>query len=1096
MNSRKLSIPLIIVVCILIGGVWFFGRSIGIERIEPYRGILDCSNSTPDVVIGLSGEWDFYPGVLATPNQIEEGTYSDIRTTLPVPGSWFTPALSGEYEGIRLGSIGNSIGAGTYALIVKTQGMHGLNAISIPPIRSAYRMWVNGQLFAESGSPRESAGNERLDISPRYVVFRQDSDILNIVLQVSSFHAFAGGVWAGELVYGKYHPMWMRDSLGSAGRIMLMVLLFGIGIAHLGQYLSNKADKYNLAFSVFCFLFALRVPVSQGSMLARYVFEIPGIAWQRTEYLFFMLQPPVFLAYLSTIYPSELKPRWVGAISALFGVGAVYVWAIPGVYVPYALPVFGLLLLLTGAYAIPSLIRSSRLGRRHVGFIAGSAVVLMMGGLNDVLLQTGILQTYFVSNLVVFFYCLTQAVFLTRKNRESFDELKGLYDRLQRLQRQKEEFLTNTSHELRTPLHGIIGLAESLRESNQLSADQQSTVSLIISSGIRLTSLVNDVLDFSRLRSGQLKLLHKSVNLFQIVELVRSACTPLVAGRPISVKNQIHTRTHTVHGDETRIEQMLFNLLGFAIRNTKEGQITIDSEEDDKSITVSVCIPTGHPLDEQTRSLFTMDLRETNPLDGFESTNIGLMVCRILADAHGGEVRLHETDDSTVLALRLPILSGTESATDQDDAVLQLDAVENLQPLFEESRSDQKFVEVMVVDDDIVALQIMKNHLVSLRYSVIPLVDGESALSRIEKRKPDLVVLDVMLPRMSGFEVCSKIREKYTTTELPVILVTAKNQTADIMEGLTSGANDYLTKPIIPEEFITRVNTHLQLSKINTVYSRFVPTEFLESLGIDNIAELKLGDQVQKEMTILFVDIRAFTQLSERMTPQENFKFINSYLSRISPFIQKNNGFVDKYIGDAIMALFPRSPEDALNTALEMLGHIDVYNGHRANVGYPPIRIGIGIHTGNLIMGIIGDGTRMQGTVISDAVNLASRVQDVTKFYGANIVISQDTFVKLDNPTSYNFRFLGKVKVKGKMQIVSLFEIFDGDPEPLKTAKAQTKTDFEEAILIFSKREFAQARDLFRGVVNESPDDQAAAIFLDRCEKNILAEKRKFLTSM
>jgi two-component system, sensor histidine kinase ChiS len=1096
MNRRKLSIPLVIVVCILIGGVWFFGRSIGIERIEPYRGMVDCSNIAPDVVIGLSGEWDFYPGILATPSQITEGTYSDIRTTLPVPGSWFKPAFFEEYEGIRLGPIGNSTGVGTYALVVKTEGMHGLNAVSLPPIRSAYRMWIDGDLFAETGSPRASVSTERLDISPRFVVFRQDTDRINIVLQVSNFHAFAGGPWAGEPVYGKYRPMWVRDSLRSASRIMLMVLLFGIGIAHLGQYLSNKAVRYNVAFAVFCFLFALRVPVSQGSMLSRYLSDIPGIVWQRIEYMFFMVQPPAFLMYLSTIYPGELKPRWVALISALFGAGAVYVWVSPGDLVPYTLPVFGLLLLLTGAYVIISLVRSRQLGRRYVGFMIGSAAVLMAGGLNDVILQTGILQTYFVTNLVVFFYCLTQAMFLTKKNRESSDELRSLYDRLQRVQRQKEEFLTSTSHELRTPLHGIIGLAESLRESSRLNADQRSTVSLIISSGIRLSSLVNDVLDFSRLRTGQLQLHPKSVNIYQIVELVRSACEPLVAGRPISIKNQIRTRTHTVHGDETRIEQMLFNLLGFAIRMTDEGQISIHSEQDGDHVSIDVHIPPGHTLDEETKSSFNMDIDESNPLDGFESTNIGLLVCRILADAHGGEVRLLEAEDSTVLSLQLPLWTGEVSAADESDAVLQLDAVENLQPLFEESRSDQRLFEVMVVDDDIVALQIMKNHLVALRYSVIPLVDGESALSRIEKKKPDLVVLDVMLPRMSGFEVCSKIREKYSTTDLPVILVTAKNQTADIMEGLTSGASDYLTKPIIPEEFITRVNIHLQLAKINTVYSRFVPTEFLESLGIDNIAELKLGDQVQKEMTILFVDIRAFTQLSERMTPQENFKFINSYLSRISPFIQKNNGFVDKYIGDAIMALFPQSPEDAVNTALEMLGHIEVYNGHRSKCSYPPIRIGIGIHTGNLIMGIIGDGTRMQGTVISDAVNLASRVQDVTKFYGANIVISQDTFVKLENPTSYNFRFLGKVKVKGKMQIVSLFEIFDGDPEPLKTAKAQTKTDFEEAILIFSKREFAQARDLFRSVVNESPDDQAAAIFLDRCEKNILAEKRKFLTSM
>jgi two-component system sensor histidine kinase ChiS len=178
-----------------------------------------------------------------------------------------------------------------------------------------------------------------------------------------------------------------------------------------------------------------------------------------------------------------------------------------------------------------------------------------------------------------------------------------------------------------------------------------------------------------------------------------------------------------------------------------------------------------------------------------------------------------------------------------------------------------------------------------------------------------------------------------------------------------------------------------------------------------------------------------------------------------------------------------------------MVQHMELYNKQRATCGYRPISIGVGIHTGNLILGIIGDQGRMQGTVISDAVNLASRIQDVTKLYGANIIISQESFIKLENPTAYGFRFLGKVRVKGKNQSVSLFEIFDGDLEEMQGAKNETKTDFESAILHFSKKEFEEAAELFKRIIAANPHDKAARLFLEKAEMFIAQEKRKFLFS-
>ena len=192
--------------------------------------------------------------------------------------------------------------------------------------------------------------------------------------------------------------------------------------------------------------------------------------------------------------------------------------------------------------------------------------------------------------------------------------------------------------------------------------------------------------------------------------------------------------------------------------------------------------------------------------------------------------------------------------------------------------------------------------------------------------KFDLILLDIMMPKVSGFDVCHKIREEYLPSELPIIMVTAKDQVSDLVEGFNSGANDYLAKPFSKGELLARIRTHLNLLKINMAYERFIPKEFIKYLKCESIIDVKLGDFIQKEITILFSDIRAFTTLSEQMTAQENFDFLNSYLSRMGPVIRENSGFIDKYIGDAIMALFPETAENAVKASIEMMKQLNIFN--------------------------------------------------------------------------------------------------------------------------------------------------------------------------
>jgi class 3 adenylate cyclase len=216
------------------------------------------------------------------------------------------------------------------------------------------------------------------------------------------------------------------------------------------------------------------------------------------------------------------------------------------------------------------------------------------------------------------------------------------------------------------------------------------------------------------------------------------------------------------------------------------------------------------------------------------------------------------------------------------------------------------------------------------------------------------------------------------------------------------------------------------LVKINASLERFIPREFLGFLKKENILEVELGDWTECSMSIFFLDIRDFTTLSENMSPQENFRFLNSFLNIFGPIVRTHGGFVDKYPGDGIMALFPDVPDQALESALEMRERLIEYNTGRMNGGYVPIRFGIGIHTGPLMLGTIGENNRMDSTVISDTVNAASRLEGLTKKYSTDILISGDTVRALGSPGSFEVRFVADELVKGKGKAVQVFELVRG----------------------------------------------------------------------
>jgi adenylate cyclase len=278
-------------------------------------------------------------------------------------------------------------------------------------------------------------------------------------------------------------------------------------------------------------------------------------------------------------------------------------------------------------------------------------------------------------------------------------------------------------------------------------------------------------------------------------------------------------------------------------------------------------------------------------------------------------------------------------------------------------------------------------------------------------------------------------------------------------------------------------NLTINLRLTNISYSRFVPAAFLSFLGKPDIISVELGNQKRANMSILFVDIRSFSTLSEAMSPQDNFDFINEYFHEISPVIRSNAGFVDKFIGDAIMALFPNNTEDAINAAIEILLVLKEYNKSRAIDNLLPIRVGMGLNTGNVMLGTVGEEERMDTTVISDAVNLAARLESMAKLFDIQILTTQTTIEQLQNTVSFSHRVIHKGRVKGRNEAVTMIEIFNENIDADYLNKIKTKNDYEKAILLYQKGDLNEALILFTSVSEILPIDKATKYYIQKCHK-------------
>lgn len=279
------------------------------------------------------------------------------------------------------------------------------------------------------------------------------------------------------------------------------------------------------------------------------------------------------------------------------------------------------------------------------------------------------------------------------------------------------------------------------------------------------------------------------------------------------------------------------------------------------------------------------------------------------------------------------------------------------------------------------------------------------------------------------------------------------------------------SKSFETKEYLTKYLESLYRSN-----ARFVPKAAVNFLEKNTVIDIQLGDNIEREMSILFCDIRNFTSLSESMLPQDIFNFLNNYLQEVSPQIRNNQGFVDKYLGDGIMSLFPDSPDAALSAAIEIQKKIKEHNVKRLLKNRIPLAAGIGLHKGNLLLGTIGEKERFNIAVISENVDIAYRLEGLTKKLGTPVLISED--IKTTLKESYALRRVGAIQTP--KDLLSIYEVLDVYEEDKKQLRLQTLQDFEKALGFLAAKNYESAKKLFQKILQKDKEDKAALYHLNR----------------
>ncbi|HEX7713281.1 MAG TPA: ATP-binding protein [Bacillota bacterium] len=819
-----------IIAGIVLTGILYLSQPMN-GRIHPIDGRLDLRDWNPGRLLSLNGEWDFYWQKLLTYRDLKLNQAPDLEAR--VYGVWNDYRIGGK----KLPGFGYA----TYRLQVVNAPRGITLALRIPTISTSYRLYIDNKLVSANGKVGINREQSEPQSLPKIVEFTPDKTSFELIIQVANFTHARGGIWypmalgTSERIWAGYRKIAVRDFL-------LIGALAVMAFYYLVIFLLRPADKSSLYFVLLCLMFISRTGVFGDYILNRLA---PAMSYQVTTAVACITLcwfPVIVLLFVAQLFPAETPSKALKAVLVYGGMMTAIFLFTPASFYTSLINLVRTAAIVTGFYVIICLTKAFLNHKNDALLVLIWSLAVFISAGRIMLAQNNIIQSSYgqIAQLCLLILLLMQSLVLARRFATTFHDVEALSEKLLKLDKIKDEFLANTSHELRTPLSGILGVTEAtLRGSEgELTGGQKQNLSIIAASSRRMANLINDILDYSKLKHGDIRLNIKPVKLDGMISTVVKVFQQLTKAKEYEIIYEIPAGLPPALADENRVVQILYNLLGNAVKFTTRGYIKVEVKVIGKMLEVCVSdtgegIP-GDKLEDIFKSFEQLDTSLTRKHGG---TGLGLSITKQLVELQGGKIRAESTPGAgSAFYFTLPaasVLAG-ENANEypaEDESSMALPAPAYALELVAASFEEQPVTlekagtstRVLLVDDDAVNLQSLGAILKIGGYAVITANSGKAALEELAGRcEYSLVVLDVMMPEMSGYEVCQKIRESKSHFDLPVLMLTAKTATADIVTGFEAGANDYLPKPFEPEELLARVKT---LVNLKTSVDKAITTE-------------------------------------------------------------------------------------------------------------------------------------------------------------------------------------------------------------------------------------------------------------------------------
>lgn len=812
---RAMGLALIpLLTCLLL--ISIYGYTIP-NKAAPHaqEGILDLSrwDFEKDGFVNLDGEWVFYPNELLASDDFQSGKAARLSASYAdIPNFWFGGDITDRASQAKLG---------TYRLVVKVNGSQGNFGFRVSDVQMAHRLFVNGTLLGHAGNPAPDVQSYKPGSTPYSTYTRIEGNEMEVLLQVANLYSPNTGGFR-DLQFGLQADILRADHIWFAVEVTGLFILLLFGAYHISIFTLRPKDKAYL-FSSLYFLTLLMLIMGDGNKLILQL--LPGISseWVLKLAYFGAFSNIAVLGFFLHYLDVKLLSRKL-LLLLVFPLGAYLAAVLVFPFDMYSklgnIPWHYLTVLV-----VFYLYRAIRLYFKQDGQIDRKEAALLIGVILA-MVSIRFVSLFYRISLVesdmgrrVAFICIIvfmnlliaiRLVQATRRTEQLTEELI-VRDKL------KDEFLANTSHELKTPLHGIQNMASYLLDgkAGELTASQRSELTLIQDTSIKLTALVNDLLDVVRLKHGDLQLERSVVDLRVAAEMSFQVLEFELAGKDVRWENRIAPGTYAL-ADENRVRQVLYNLIHNAIKHTKIGRIEISAAAADGRVTVWVeDTGIGIPQDSH-ESIFGYFEQSEGVIsnDGYTGMGLGLYISRQLIEKMNGTIRVERSEPGhgTRMVFTLPL---AENPLDESLHRLRspgirraaLSAGQAQFDIVDPSRTNT----VLLVDDEASNIRILLK-LLGDEYNVLTALSAKEALLRLNADPSiDLVILDVMMPETSGIDLCRTIRETRSVVDLPVLFSTVKNSLYDIELCFRAGGNDFIAKPFDPKTLSARVRTLISM---------------------------------------------------------------------------------------------------------------------------------------------------------------------------------------------------------------------------------------------------------------------------------------------